>query len=202
MFLVFSILQSAMINGVHLSMDGKERINEKGKWFGTGDIFYQIARKLREGAKQREFLVNGATRKAIQSASEKSARIYPEVEVVSYSGFELIPYTKNTAEATALVACLQDMQINYGVRYAEAREFININEGYFLLWIESFRYKYSAYVRKSIGGACIKCMASFYGPITFIPVFLAFYGHHIVMYPLALANILVLVFLNYYLYKQ
>lgn len=205
-FFVFSGLQSAMINGIHLSMDGKDRINKAGEWYGTGDIFYGIARTLRAATKNRSLLKKGAARLAIKNASERATKPYPLMIIVEDDESDLIMYKKNTPEGAQVIAALQDMQINYGVHYSEGKDFDVDHDtdatGYFLLWVETVKYKYPVWIRKSVGGGCIKCMASFYGPVTFIPMFLFLYGHQVIMYPLAFINILVLVYFNYYLYKR
>lgn len=49
---------------------------------------------------------------------------------------------------------------------------------------------------------CIKCMASAYGAITFWPPVLWKFGFHFWEIPVFIADMFILVYLNYFLYKR
>ncbi len=67
---------------------------------------------------------------------------------------------------------------------------------------EKVKYKYASFIRKSVGMACIKCCASTYGPLTFIPTFVYVYGWNLELIPLVIFNIGCLIFLNFSFYKS
>ncbi len=63
------------------------------------------------------------------------------------------------------------------------------------------KYKYNGWLRKSVGGACIRCMASTYGTLTFIPLFIYVFGLRWEIVPSLLFDIFILTYLNFYFYK-
>jgi hypothetical protein len=49
---------------------------------------------------------------------------------------------------------------------------------------------------------CVRCMSSFYGIITFLPLVIFIYGFHWIEFPILAVDIFSLVTVNYYIYKK
>ncbi len=91
-FLAFAIAQSWFINGIHISMDGKEKLDCSGRWMAVGDVLYPMARRLRMGSKERMVLnVESATR-AVENAANKSTKKYPFIDIHKWGSIGYIPF--------------------------------------------------------------------------------------------------------------
>lgn len=67
---------------------------------------------------------------------------------------------------------------------------------------EAKGYYFNSFIRKSIFMSCIKCAASFWGAVTFVPFFVRVYGIKLELIPILIADIFILVYLNFYYYKK
>lgn len=69
-------------------------------------------------------------------------------------------------------------------------------------------YFYDQWIRKRPSwfskpmGVCVKCMASVWGGVTYWPAMLMMFGWHWQEVPLYIFDVGILVFLNFYFYKQ
>ncbi len=78
-----------------------------------------------------------------------------------------------------------------------------MNEGHILFWFSKFIEKNvkSETIRKPLG-KCIRCMASTGGAITYWPFVLFVFGWHWAEVPIFVANMFVLVVLNWLIFKK
>jgi hypothetical protein len=71
----------------------------------------------------------------------------------------------------------------------------------FFIYKEYEDYKYPVWLRKPII-QCIKCMASFWGALTFWPVVLFLFGFNLIEIPIFFADMFSLAYLNWVLYLK
>lgn len=109
----------------------------------------------------------------------------------------------------AIFMLIQSFAIN-GLHYAFKVEFVKEgNEMKIKMnilapvarWISLRKGKFWLFVRKPIY-ECIRCMASVWGIITFLPTVIYLFGVHLWILPLLIFDILVLVSLNWFIYKR
>ncbi len=203
-FLLFCILQALFINGVHIAMDGKEVLDKDGNIKGQGEVLYPLVREFRKATITKVYLSVDAVNKAIEFCQSKYAVKFPAVRIVSFNNIGAIEYAPQDKQS--MIPFLEQMKINEAIKYvnldevmlAEKKEGMN----YFVFEKVETVYKYNYFIRKSIFISCIKCGSSFWGLITFVPLFIYLEGLRWEILPLAIFNILTLVFLNVYFYKQ
>lgn len=202
-FLIFIILQSIFINGVYLSMEGRETIDENGLVKGEGNILYPIKRYFSQSSKEIKFVgLDGFNR--IKSAVElKYGKRMPDMKVAVTGDIVAVEVT---AENRPLViGYFESLKLNEQFKFSSSEDWLDLPkiEGveYLVLYKEKVKYKFNSFFRKSLGGACIRCMASFFGGLTFLPAFLYFGGGRWELFPLMIFDIFALVFVNNVLHK-
>jgi len=80
---------------------------------------------------------------------------------------------------------------------------IAMGEGYPLHFIKkAFSTSKNEWLKKSVGGSCIKCMGSSWGIATFSLTFIYLFGLKLEVIPLAIFDAIALIYLNYSLYKE
>lgn len=78
----------------------------------------------------------------------------------------------------------------------------SFQEGMIFSKVPGFVKKYlGEYYSKPIVG-CIRCMSSFWGGLMYWPSVIAYFGFQPWEFPVYVANVFVLVYLNWYLYKR
>ena len=202
-FLLFTVLQSVFINGIYLSMEGKETIDHNGEVKGKGDVLYPIKRYFSQSRKEIHLLTLEAFKKVQAYAELKYVTRLPEVNFGTFGDIAAIEVTE--ANRKFVIGLLESLKLNEGFKFGLASEWMQFHkvEGkeFYVLYKEEVKYKFNSWVRKSVGMSCIKCAASFYSLITFIPTFIYIFGFRWEILPLFVFNIFSLVYINYFLYK-
>ncbi len=203
-FFVFAILQAIFINGISIAMGGTDKLDKNGNLKADGDVLYFIKRELSKGAKHKELLKGDALYKVIKFIEIKYAKTFTD-NIVFFGDVPAIEYSL-TEDQGNLKGFLETIKLNEGLKYGALEDWLipenkGDNKGYYVLYAETMKYKYNNWIRKAVGLSCIKCGSSFYGPTTLVPVLIYLFGIRWEIVPVAIFNIGVLIFLNFYFYK-
>ena len=204
LFLLFAILQALFINGIKGASEGSVEERPDGSKHFTGMVLYPIAHWLT------------TTKKVKVYYNEKT--LYPLITqlLAKYEGKGLaFPKTLSQLNIIKTTDTCHWIKLHFGVKeYELVEQFAK-----FLLEREGIDYRFHgpldaviffrwydvpvlpAIVRKPLI-ECIKCMASFWGALTFWPVAIALIGFHWFLIPLFIADVFILVYLNYFYYKK
>jgi hypothetical protein len=204
LFLVFAFIQALFINGIKAASEGTFEIMPSGKRRYKGMIFYPVAEYLTRTKLEKQFYSVKGYKLLIELIENK----YPDFVMPTWMQYATFYHPNKSSSRARVMVNLQDegerKAAEQFAKYLLMKEGIDhvINqEG----WIEFFKPVtvniQPAILRKPII-ECVKCMASFWGALTYWPVVTSVFGFHYWELPVFAFDVIILVYLNFYYHKQ
>lgn len=188
---LFMVLQAFFINGVHTSMAGETETLPDGSTRDSEMIFYPFKKWL--------------TRKRVRWVAYRSDELTKLIEWMGVRYAKGMPTGINIySDYVEIPDPLQRELMKQILRgLGEEKKILGhwVDKDSMLVFGKEIDYPIlSKWIRKPLGD-CIKCMASFYGSLTYWPVVLVFYGWHPWELAVWVVDVVCLAFLNWYIYN-
>lgn len=186
-----------------MSMEGRETVDHNGEVEPIGDVLYPIKRYFSQSAKYVHLLSLDAIKKTVKYMEVKYGKKLPDL-VIATAG-EVAAIEVNADNRSVVIGLLESLKLNEQFKFSLVDEWIDFpkKEGtqFYVIYKDEVRYKFNSWLRKSVGGSCIKCMSSFYGAVTLLPTFIYIFGLRWEVIPVLLFDIFCLVYVNMF-FKQ
>lgn len=182
------LAQSVFINGVYQSATGETKKRVDGSDEDSEMILYPL-KKFFE--KQKEVLIKfehpylKAAQLEVWSKYKDIIEWKEELLFLHFKGY------LNSLEKKRFQKNLKD---SLGIQYKE-------DDVKLILYKIDTQYVYSKWLRKPII-QCVKCMASFWGALTFWPIVLFLFGFNYLEIPVFFADMFSLTYISWILYKK
>lgn len=195
-FLVYVFIQALVINGLKACTEGNYDIMPDGKKIAKGMIFFRIADYLNSHVVYQSYYSGESITVLLNTCKEKFGNSIP------------VSFLNGSIDNTILKIPQPDvgeehmiLQFRNTIIRKEGAFCAKWAENEYVFYKEYERYKFPKFIRKSIALHCIKCASSFWGTVTFLPVF--FYLEISWWTLIAwLFSMFALTHVNYYLYKK
>lgn len=187
--LVFA--QSIFINGVYQSATGETKKRVDGSDEDSEMILYWLKKKM-ERLKEVDIFYRGDFLDKIYYEILFIVKINnpyglnkDKTKIIGFTPYDLLTIVENGD-------ILKEKKIYF---------FTNFSEYSLEVYTKHEVYYYPVWLRKPLI-QCIKCMASFWGGLTFWPVVLYLFGFHFLEIPIFFADMFSLVYINWIFYKK
>lgn len=188
-FIAYLYPQALLINGIYISAAGKTDILPDGTEADSEIILYPLYKYLNQSTTNKMFFTYASLKaKGIAWPIFNWGRIVWEdgaAQKVSITNQQMWSLESIATWATA---------------YLNAKIIYNSNDQTVYFYQDVTTYKFSKYIRKPII-TCVICMASFWSIFTFLIPTLLYYGPHLILFPIWIANVFCLAYLNYLIFK-
>lgn len=190
-------LQAWFINGIFICAEGETEKLPDGTYKDSEMILYSLKKWLTKKREKHIYYRNEEFKNLVTDLRKRFQFSLPDANTFRESeGLFIVFSEKDKSMVNQLMAKLEkDEGLKSDVHQMEANMF-----GFSFYRTYQFPV-YSKWVRKPII-ECVKCMASFWGTLTYWPIMLWVFGFEWWQIPVWIVDMIILVYVNYYWYKK